>query len=470
MSPEVSSGRIPEWAKGSKAGMARIIVEFFKWAKTDEVANRLKNSGIRIVNMMEQFRMVEVEMPVADVKTLAENDWVRWIGFVAPPAELENWQGRTMSRVNVLSQAVTMGGYNLTGKGQEVGIWDGDIERHADLGERLRSHEFVQPSPVAHGQHTSGTLAGAGILDPRAKGMAPEAIVHAWNFSATDEKWNGMNTPQKMSYSASKFNVRVTSNSYGVSQANFCKSPYPYQGNDPSLDLLTNELHPDMLHFFSAGNDQDKCEGNSLYAYDHYGTSTKRAKNVVMVGALNENEEMTDFSSWGPMPDGRLLPHVSIMGESVYSTVYNNQYAGGIIYSGTSMACPAAAGTATLLYEYYQRLHGKKPLASLAKAFIMNGARDLGNAGPDYQYGYGVVDGLRSVRMVENSQWFVDAVDHGEAKTFSINVPANATELRVMLVWSDVPSTSGTYGEIVNDLDLTVLQGPFTLGARSFEP
>ena len=456
VSPEVSSGRIPEWARGDKAGMARLIVEFFKWAKTDEVANQLKNSGIRIVNMMEQFRMVEVEMPVANALQLAENDWVRWIGFVAPPAELENWQGRTMSRVNVLSQAVTMGGYNLTGKGQEVGIWDGDIERHADLGERLRSHEFVQPSPVAHGQHTSGTLAGAGILDPRAKGMAPEAIVHAWNFSATDEKWNGMNTPQKMSYSASKFNVRVTSNSYGVSQANFCKSPFPYQGNDPSLDLLTNELYPDMLHFFSAGNDQDACEGNSLYAYDHYGTSTKRAKNVVMVGALNENEEMTDFSSWGPMPDGRLLPHVSIMGESVYSTVYSNQYAGGPVYSGTSMACPAAAGTATLLYEYYQRLHGKKPLASLAKAFIMNGARDLGNAGPDYQFGYGVVDGLRSVRMVENNYWFVDAVDQAESKTFSINVPANTAELRVMLVWSDVPSPSGTYGEIVNDLDLTV--------------
>ena len=456
VSPEVSSGRIPEWARGEKAGKARIIVEFFKWAKTDEVANQLKNSGIRIVNMMEQFRMVEVEMPVANALQLAENDWVRWIGFVAPPAELENWQGRTMSRVNVLSQVVTMGGYNLTGKGQEVGIWDGDIERHADLGERLRSHEFVQPSPVAHGQHTSGTLAGAGILDPRAKGMAPEAIVHAWNFSATDEKWNGMNTPQKMSYSASKFNVRVTSNSYGVSQANFCKSPYAYQGNDPSLDLLTNELYPDMLHFFSAGNDQDRCEGNSLYAYDHYGTSTKRAKNVVMVGALNENEEMTDFSSWGPMPDGRLLPHVSIMGESVYSTVYSNQYAGGPVYSGTSMACPAAAGTATLLYEYYQRLHGKKPLASLAKALILNGARDLGNAGPDYQFGYGVVDGLRSVRMVENNQWFVDAVDQAESKTFSINVPANTAELRVMLVWSDVPSPSGTYGEIVNDLDLTV--------------
>ena len=456
VSPEVSSGRIPEWARGEKAGMARIIVEFFKWAKTDEVANQLKNSGIRIVNMMEQFRMVEVEMPVANALQLAENDWVRWIGFVSPPAELENWQGRTMSRVNVLSQAVTMGGYNLTGKGQEVGIWDGDIERHADLGERLRSHEFVQPSPVAHGQHTSGTLAGAGILDPRAKGMAPEAIVHAWNFSATDEKWNGMNTPQKMSYSASKFNVRVTSNSYGVPQANFCKSPHPYQGNDPSLDLLTNELYPDMLHFFSAGNDQDACEGNSLYAYDHYGTSTKRAKNVVMVGALNENEGMTDFSSWGPMPDGRLLPHVSIMGESVYSTVYSNQYAGGPVYSGTSMACPAAAGTATLLYEYYQRLHGKKPLASLAKALILNGARDLGNAGPDYQFGYGVVDGLRSVRMVENNYWFVDAVDQAESKTFSINVPANTAELRVMLVWSDVPSPSGTYGEIVNDLDLTV--------------
>jgi hypothetical protein len=38
-------------------------------------------------------------------------------------------------------------------------------------------------NPSSHGSHVSGTIGGAGILDPRAKGMAPEVQMYGWNFN-----------------------------------------------------------------------------------------------------------------------------------------------------------------------------------------------------------------------------------------------------------------------------------------------
>jgi hypothetical protein len=49
-------------------------------------------------------------------------------------------------------------------------------------------------------------------------------------------------------------------------------------------------------------------------------------------------------------------------------------------YSGT--------GTLVLLYERY-KIFGAKPLASLMKALVSNTAKDNGNPGPDYKYGFG---------------------------------------------------------------------------------
>ena len=452
INPEVSSGRIPEWAQGSRASEARMVVEFFKGMDAKLAAKQLADNGIRVLKMMDKFRMAEVEMPVDKALRVAAFDWVRLVGFVSPPVEPENAESRTISRSNLLSQPVNLGGYGLTGRGQDVGLWDGSVEPHPDFGNRLVTHEFEYNS--SHGQHTAGTLAGAGILDPRAKGMAPEATLHTWNFNTQS---NGLSVPEEMLISARDYNVRLTSNSYGVymtsnGQDRWCVNKYPYTSSDAMHDMMTNELYPDLLHIFSGGNDQDACLN---FTNSRYETSTKRVKNSILVGALQEDGSMSSYSSWGPMNDGRMLPHISVSGSNTFSTVYGMKYEDG--WNGTSMACPAAAGTMTLLYQLYEQIHGVKPLAALAKAVMLNSGHDRGNEGPDYQYGFGVLDGLRSARMIERKQHFVDAVEHGDSVKFSIDVPAGTVELRVMLVWSDVAAAENAKPALVNDLDLTVV-------------
>jgi hypothetical protein len=46
------------------------------------------------------------------------------------------------------------------------------LKTHTDHTGRLITREYESPS--SHGSHVSGTIGGAGILDPKALGMAPQ--------------------------------------------------------------------------------------------------------------------------------------------------------------------------------------------------------------------------------------------------------------------------------------------------------
>ncbi|MFA5646792.1 MAG: InlB B-repeat-containing protein [Bacteroidales bacterium] len=445
---DVYSQQIPEHAKVAE-GIARVNVIVFKTAKFSAVEKNINEKGYRIQHKAAEFFTLTIELPLKDLLDLASQPWVQWIEYVAPPMELDNVQGRNMNRSNILGSNA-LGQRGLKGKGINVGLWDGSVEAHPDLGNRLNSMEFEYQSE--HGQHTSGTILGAGILDPKAMGMAPEATLWAWNFNTQQ---NGLSAQQEMLMAARDNDVVVTSNSYGVSMnTTYCQTPSTYNSNDNQLDQLVN-IFPQLTHVFSAGNDQEKCLATTG---SRYATSTKRAKNPIFVGALDKLTGMAWFSSWGPMNDGRILPHITAFGDEVYSTVYNNSYD---LMSGTSMACPATSGTITLLYQRYKQIYGDYPIASLAKGAILNTAEDKGNPGPDFQFGYGSLDGLRAVELIEKGNFVTGNIENSQELTHTITVPAGAKELKVMLVWSDYYGTSATKA-LINDLDITVSKGGTT--------
>ena len=450
---------IPEWVR--EGNNLKMSLSWFAGVRWEQIRTYLDAQGIVYHAASDVLRNVEISAPREALLSLAELECVAALRWIAPPAELQNREGARLSGARLLQIPLELGGRGLTGKGVRIGIWDANVADHADYGTRVHRQEF-EISGTTHGMHTTGTIVGSGLLDERGKGMATEAEIWTNNFNTQS---NGKSVALEMYESYLSQHITLTSNSYGYRMESLCGLDryfnYTYIGNE-NVDRLSSWF-PDMTHVFSAGNSQGAC--NKPFSH-----ATNYAKNIISVAAVDALGEMTDFSSFGPLLDGRIFPIISARGKTVYSTVANQQYA---TMDGTSMACPMVTGHLALLTQRWMQLHGgAAPHNYLLKALVANTANDAGNPGPDYKYGFGILDAEAAIKAME-SGWYKMGIfpQGGEAQTTTIQVPAGVQELRVMLCWSDPVATKEyATGEcpLVNDLDLTLLGSgktylPFTL-------
>lgn len=113
-----------------------------------------------------------------------------------------------------------------------------------------------------------------------------------------------------------------------------------------------------------------------------------------------------------------------------------------------------------LIAERYKQIHkGRDPRADLLKGAVLNSAVDAGLPGPDFQFGFGIMNGEKALETIEKGYYrFADIAQGGE-EVFEIDVPEGVRELKVMLVWHDAPvikQYAYTDKVLVNDLDLMV--------------
>jgi hypothetical protein len=204
-------------------------------------------------------------------------------------------------------------------------------------------------------------------------------------------------------------------------------------------------------------------------------------KNIMTVGSVTQSEVISGFSSRGPARDGRVKPEIVAKGNSLFSTVYTGtswstgwrcSAAGVSSYAcaaGTSMATPVVTGTTALLVEQWRKLNaGASPTPQTLKALLIAGADDLGNPGPDYTYGFGMLNAKTSIDLIVADNGSANRVKTDKATTgagFDYPVSVGATQdLRVVLAWFDpevLPLGSEEIADktLVNDLDVKVL-GP----------
>ncbi|MDX6189435.1 S8 family serine peptidase [Flavobacterium sp. Fl-318] len=438
--PMIANGAIPDYAlEGSNN--VKVVVSYFKGVDSKVISQNLAGLFVKSSKIDESFNEVYLEASRDKLEEIAKLNWVQNIELVAAPVESDNKPGVTSHKVNVLSSVIPGLGYGLTGKGVKVGVWDGNLEKHKDHTGRVTIREYESNS--SHGEHVSGTIGGAGLLDPRARGMAPEVEMFGWNFNTQS---NGLSVQQERVKAVTEDGIEITSNSYGSSLT----SGYNvrrYDNADRGDDNVT-VLYPYLLNVYSNGNSQSAYPGG-------FNTSTKNSKNSLHVAANNPDDMISGYSSFGPTIDGRLVPQIAAVGSDVYSLAYSNGYQ---VMSGTSMATPGTSGTIALLYERYKNIYGEKPLASLMKALVTNTAIDAGNPGPDYKYGFGNLNGLRAIKALDKKMFYTATVAGGAVYEKEIVVPVGLVSLKVMLAYSDVAGTPGSTSVQVNDLDIKIVK------------
>lgn len=449
---------LPKWAVSNRQGAVgkkekfiKLDLQVFADYPFEDALNWLETYGDKIISHHEPFSQIIVDVPTSQIEPLANLQFISHIAPIDPDPRPNNYTGRTLHRSNAINTEFNTS-RQYDGTGVRVALGDnGLIGPHIDYKGRYdNSYVQFQQDDGGHGDHTAGTIMGAGNHDPRYEGQAKGVDLDVYYFGGAVQNSNGAHNQDS---------VMLTSNSWG-NGADVCNGGYSSTavGTDRSL-----RLYPKLMHLFSAGNDgQLNCQYGAGAGWGNIGGGQNNGKNIICVGSTSHNDNLSGFSSRGPAYDGRIKPDLMGKGSNVISTYANNNYGAS---GGTSMSCPGVAGVMAQLYQAYRALNnGENPYAGLLKATMMNTAEDLGNAGPDFRYGYGRVNGLRSLKLLEAGNYMTDTLDQGDSITYTITVPSNTTELRVLTYWTDHEASLNAAQALVNDLDMNVTTpGPSTV-------
>jgi len=367
---------------------------------------------------------------------------------------LQTLKDKTLNYNEIAAHGISglnnLNGKNLNGKNVTIGVGDNaDISTHIDFAGRLINR--TSTTPQNHGTHTSGTAAGAGIINVKNHGMAPKATIINQYFSDII-----VNTPAYIT----DYNMVLSNNSYHAAEAG-CAGVGQYNVLSSFVDRQLGQ-NKEVLHIMAAGNDGANICTPYPASFGTIKSGWQTAKNVLTVGAIKTQDYTNaSFSSRGPVNDGRIKPEITSGGFNVFSTNVYNNYG---FSNGTSMSCPAVTGSMALMYERYRQLNGgANPSAALMKALVCNTAEDLGNAGPDYTFGFGMLNARRAVEAIENNRYIISSVTNNNITNHSISIPANTKKLKVMLYWADSAAAVNAGAALVNDLDLIVVEPTATV-------
>ncbi|MEE8418070.1 MAG: S8 family serine peptidase, partial [candidate division Zixibacteria bacterium] len=248
-----------------------------------------------------------------------------------------------------------------------------------------------------HGTHTMGSVTGASPTTGDTVGVAPGAY---WMSSAPIDRGGGI--PGTVADAILSFEwmvdpdgnpgtnwdvPAVCSNSWGLTTGH---------GYPPCDQLFWSYLDAceaaGTVILFSAGN-----EGSSgLRRPADRATDDYRTCAVAAVDGNNPNWPIASFSSRGPTyctPGGgaAIKPDIAAPGVNIRSS-----YPGGGYYymSGTSMASPHVNGVVALMRQANPNISVEQ-----IKQIIYDTAYDLGAAGEDNSYGWGMIDAYEAVML-----------------------------------------------------------------------
>ncbi|NOT37759.1 MAG: S8 family serine peptidase [Saprospiraceae bacterium] len=428
---------VREYCSGSKN--QDITIQYLPLVDIETIKKRCLILGINLRSIYESYRLIYITCDKDQFETLSNENWLQYATCTPDKGTPDDREGRSLHRVNLLGES-SKSGINLDGQGVNVLVRDdGVVGPHIDFQERLINQTFG--SDGSHGDGVAGIIGGAGNVDPLMEGMAPRCKVYAVNYQ-DDFLDNTLNLHQSN-------DVVITNSSY----SNGCNAGYTYITQIVDKQMYDN---PSLLHCFSAGNSNNaNCNYGAGNQWGNVTGGHKIGKNVITAANLTIAGVVDNTSSRGPTRDRRLKPDISARGTNQNSTAPSNAY---LVFGGTSAASPGVAGTAALLYQAYKKENnGVNPTSALIKAILMNTATDLGPQGPDFVYGFGVLDGYRAAKLLQEKRYKELTVKNGENIEIEIDVPANSAVAKFMFYWPEKEASLNARKVLINDIDLEVI-------------
>lgn len=310
---------------------------------------------------------------------------------------------------------------NLMGENQIVSVKDDLFDvNDIDLLNKQIPSVTESTTITSHATAMATIVSGLGNSSALGKGAAPKARLHSSDF---------LNIfPDEIA----ALQGAVTQNhSYGTVIENF----YGSLANAYDSQLFSN---PDVTHCFSSGN-------TGLQGFKSITGNFKQSKNSIVTGCVDQNEVIMPFSSKGPAYDGRIKPEIV-----AFST------------QGTSNSTALATGIITLMKQHYKTLYNTNLSNALTKAILINSSKDLGNPGPDFTYGYGNINADKCLKTISENRFISNNLTSGQTNSNTITLPENAKNLKITLVWNDLPAEINSNISLVNDLDLEVISADNT--------
>jgi len=447
---------VRDWVSGA-GGDARetrdLRVVAFEWgpAAKQRIVARARELGAEVLSAWPNGHVVELRMTREQARALAAHDDVSWIDPKGVP-------GNDMDIIrqgNGIDWLEDNFGYCGTGVRGEV-LDAGFEDTHMDFDTEILHGAHNTDS---HGTSTFGIVFGNGDRDgdgsAKGTGSMPCAVGIMADYDELGDRFAHTQALKGAPYFAS-----FQTNSWGNSRT-LSYSSYSQEMDDIiwRLDIAITQSQS------NAGNQNSRPEA--------------WAKNIISVGAVNHYDTLdTSDDCWcsggsiGPAEDGRLKPDVSFFYDDTFTTTTGNSYTAG--FGGTSGATPTVAGVMGLMIEMWadnvwgtdpagQTVFERQPHASTIKALVINNADQypFSGTGTDLtrvHQGWGRPSARLAKERAARS-FVVDeevALKVEERASYNIVVEPDENELKVTLVYNDLPGTTSASLHRINDLDLTV--------------
>ncbi|MEM8895580.1 MAG: S8 family serine peptidase, partial [Bacteroidota bacterium] len=360
--------------------------------------------GVRVWYTSSWFNLGLVQVSPSLEERLLEEPYIDSVALVAAGERLTNnmsnftWpttfeeptSNRTTENQNQLLGIEAMHAAGFQGQDMLIAVFDGGFQgtnisstfRHIFENEQLIDyHDYVSHGKdiFTYDDHGTSVLSTTGaFLEDQYVGtayLADYALFVTEEASAENriEEYNWLFAAER----ADSLGVDIINTSVGYSTGFSDESMnYEYADLDGSTTVITRAANmasdKGILVVCSAGN-----EGNDPWQFV---TAPADGENVLAVGSISSNENLSSFSSLGPTPDGRIKPDVVAMGSQVTIVVSSGNISAG---GGTSYSSPQIAGLAAALWQ------AKPNSTNLEIIADIKASGDRASL-PDNEYGFGL--------------------------------------------------------------------------------